>query len=115
MPCGSLPLPHPSGKADGNFLRRLKRTALKEGLNCGHCVNSLGLSCREHPVCETWELHRLRKTFATFHHESGVNGRTLMKWLGHADLDTVLKYLESADVRSEKTRSMVKRTFSAFE
>jgi integrase/recombinase XerD len=111
-PADRLLFPTRRNKPDG---RKIKKTALRGGLNCGHCVNKVGRSCREHPVCDTWELHRLRKTFATMHHESGVSARTLMKWLGHADLETVLKYLESADIRSDKTRAMVNRTFSAFE
>jgi integrase len=100
------------GKPDGHFLRRLKRIALGAGLNCGRCVNKKKLSCDKHPVCERWDLHKFRRTFATWHHEAGVSARTLMAWLGHEDLQTVLKYLAVADQRSAATRAAVNRTFS---
>jgi integrase/recombinase XerD len=105
----------PSRKGGGeiHFLRKLKRTALAAGLNCRHCVNKQGLSCADHPVCKRWELHKFRKTFAFMHHEAGVSARTLMAWLGHADLETTLGYLTIADVRSGKTRAQVNSTFAA--
>lgn len=103
--------PTRSGKPDGHLLRHLKSTALWNGLNCGHCLTKKGISCTSHPTCKTWELHRLRKTFATLHHESGVSVRTLMRWLGHSDLSTTLKYLEACDAKSDKARALVNRTF----
>lgn len=60
-----------SGRPEQHFLRRLKNLALKAGLNCGHRVNKNGLRCDKHAVCENWELHKFRKTFATSHHEKG--------------------------------------------
>jgi integrase len=101
------------GRPEGHFLRRLKTLALRAGLNCGHCVNRRGLSCKEHPVCSRWELHKFRKTFATMHHESGVSARTLQAWLGHSDLETTLAYLKVADMRSERTREQVNGSFAA--
>jgi integrase/recombinase XerD len=101
------------GGPEGHFLRRLKKIAFKAGLNCGQCYNKRGLCCKDHPVCDRWELHRWRKTFATLHHESGVSARTLQKWLGHSDLETTLCYLEAADARSEATRAAVNHTFAA--
>jgi integrase len=107
--------PTNAGKPDGHFLRRLKRTAFRGGLNCGHCLNKKGQSCAEHPVCRKWELHKFRRSFATMHHEAGVSSRTLMKWLGHSDFATTLRYLEAADVRSERVRGLVNKTFGAFD
>jgi integrase len=92
----------------------LKNLALRAGLNCGSCVNKVGQSCGEHPVCDRWELHKFRKTFATLHHESGVSARTLQAWLGHSSLETTLAYLKVADVRSERTRAQVNNTFAQF-
>ncbi len=103
----------PAGKPDGHFLRRLKMVALKAGLNCGHCVNKQGLCCATDPVCKHWELHRFRKTFATLHHEGGVSARTLQEWLGHSSLETTLRYLQVADLRSAKTRLQVNGSFAA--
>ena len=111
-PKDRLLFPTSKGKPEGHYLRILKDAARKAGLNCGHCVNKVGLSCATHPVSKVWELHRFRKTFATLHHESGVSQRTLMRWLGHSDFTTTLRYLEAADVRSDQTRKLVNRTFS---
>jgi integrase len=101
------------GGPEGHWLRILKEVAFHGGLNCGHCVNKKGLSCKDNPTCKKWILHRFRKTFATFHHESGVSARTLQAWLGHSDLETTLAYLQVADMRSARTRGQVNNTFAA--
>jgi integrase/recombinase XerD len=102
------------GGVEGHFLHRLKRLALRAGLNCGHCVNKKGLSCKKHPVCDNWELHKFRKSFATIHHESGVSARTLQAWLGHSDLETTIAYLATADMRSDRMRAAVNNSFAIF-
>lgn len=94
---------------EGHWLRRVKETALRGGLNCRDCVNKQGLSCAEHPVCDKWELHAFRKTFATMHCDAGVSARTLQAWLGHSDLETTCAYLKVNDLRSERTRTAVNR------
>jgi integrase/recombinase XerD len=103
------------GKPEGHWLRILKEVAYNAGLNCGHCVSKKGLCCKDTPTCKNWILHRFRKTFATFHHESGVSARTLQAWLGHEDLETTLDYLEIADMRSARTRGQVNNTFAVIE
>lgn len=100
-------------KPDGHLLRRLKRTALKAGLNCGHCIAKNGDRCDTKPVCKKWSQHGYRRTFATIHHRNGVSARTLMDWLGHSDLETVLAYLASEDTQSEATRTAVNSSFAA--
>jgi integrase len=102
------------GGVEGHFLHKLKRLALRAGLNCGHCKNKKGLSCKKHPVCDNWELHKFRKSFATIHHESGVSARTLQAWLGHSDLETTIAYLATADMRSDRMRAAVNNSFAAF-
>jgi integrase/recombinase XerD len=102
------------GGVEGHFLHKLKRLTLRAGLNCGHCVNKKGLSCKKHPVCDNWELHKFRKSFATIHHESGVSARTLQAWLGHSDLETTISYLETADMRSDRMRAAVNNSFAVF-
>lgn len=102
------------GGVEGHFLHKLKRLALRAGLNCGHCVNKKGLSCKKHPVCDNWELHKFRKSFATIHHESGVSARTLQAWLGHSDLETTIAYLATADMRSDRMRAAVNNSFAIF-
>lgn len=59
-----LIFPAADGKVQGHFLRMLKDRAFAAGLNCGHCVNRKGQSCKDHPTCELWILHRFRKSFA---------------------------------------------------
>lgn len=108
---GRLIFAGPNGRPDNHLLRRLKRMALKAGLNCGRCASKGGQSCHLHPVCKEWELHRFRKTFATMHAKAGVKVHTLAKWLGHADLQTTLTYLASDSATSEETREQVNRTF----
>jgi integrase/recombinase XerD len=82
-------------------------------MNCGHCTNKAGRRCDKHPVCKNFELHKFRKTFATFHHEGGESPRSLMAWLGHSNLETTLRYLAVADVRSARTRERVNKVFMA--
>lgn len=108
-----LVFPTPQGKPHGHLLRVLKALALRAGLNCGECVSKNGKSCAAHPVCKEWQLHSLRRTFATFHSEAGVSAPTIQRWLGHEDLATTLRYLAVADIRSARTRTQVNGTFAA--
>jgi integrase len=104
--------PNRDGRANGHFLRTLKDIAFRAGLNCCECVSRKAQSCAEHPVCDQWQLHKFRRTFATFHHESGVSARTIQRWLGHSDLETTLRYLAGADDESDQTRQQVNNTFA---
>jgi integrase/recombinase XerD len=99
------------GQPQGHFLRILKETALQAGLNCGQCRDKKGRSCTKHPVCQTWIFHTFRKTYATWHHESGISIMTLMDWLGHSDLETTQRYLKASNYNSPKIRSSVDHTF----
>jgi integrase/recombinase XerD len=49
---------------------------------------------------------------ATMHHDAGVSPRTLQAWLGNGDLETTLRYLAVADVKSQRTREQVNATFA---
>jgi hypothetical protein len=40
--------PSKHGLPDGHFLRKLKKVALRAGLNCGHCHVTLKLNGKEH-------------------------------------------------------------------
>lgn len=95
-PDDQLIFPKPSGGPDGHFLRRLKRIVKNAGIP-GH-----------------WELHKWRKSFASFHHEQGVSARTLQMWLGHSDLETTESYLQASDMRSKKIQNAVDNSFAAF-
>lgn len=99
-----------NGKPDGHLLRRLKIVAFKGGLNCGKCIGTVDgeqLSCADAPVCEHWILHRFRKNFATDRHNAGASARKIQKWLGHADLETTLRYLAIGDDTTDEVRNIV--------
>jgi integrase len=111
-PRDRLIFPTRAGKPDGHFLRKLKKVALKAGLNCGHCRAKKGLRCSDKPVCKHVELHRFRRTFATMHHANGETVHTLMRWLGHADIETTLAYLAGADDDLPQARDRIDQTFA---
>jgi hypothetical protein len=46
------------------------------------------------------------------HHESGGSARTLQAWLGQSNLETTLRYLRIADLRSDRIRLQVDKTFA---
>jgi integrase/recombinase XerD len=92
------------GRPDNHFLRKLKRIALRAGVNCGHCKTSVTkgkyntkkvveVSCKTDPVCEHIYLHRLRKTCASYWERAGVPIRTIQAMLGHKSLETTMGYL----------------------
>jgi len=108
------------GRPDNHFLRKLKRIALRAGLNCGQCQTTIttgkhdkkkrvAVSCKNQPVCEHIYLHRFRKTCATRWHNSGIPLRTMQAWLGHKDLATTQNYVGVAD--SDKLRSHINAAF----
>jgi integrase len=108
----SLLFPNELGQPEGHFFLKLETLTLRAGLNCGHCTNKRGQSCKDKPVCRRWSLHKFRRTFATMHHDSGVSARTLQAWLGHSNLETTLRYLKVEDMRSERIRSQVDKTLA---
>jgi integrase len=97
-PDAKLIFPNKHGRPEGHFLRRLQTIVKNAGL------------------VGKYELHKFRKTFATQKHEdAGISPRTLQKWLGHSSLETTLAYLEAADVRSERTREQVNKSFAVWQ
>jgi integrase len=106
--------PNNWGDPEGHFLRKFKSVAKAAGLNCGDCETTISegryqkhqveASCLTRPVCEKHYLHRLRKTCATFWHDSGIPLRTIQIWLGHKSLVTTQKYLgirDSAELQGQ--------------
>ncbi|MGP8175905.1 MAG: tyrosine-type recombinase/integrase [Terracidiphilus sp.] len=89
---GRLVLGTSNDTPNWKWLPLLKRLAHKAGLNCGHCQ-----SCREHDECERWYLHQFRATYATYLLRSGIDPRTVMKYTGHADMETIIRYLSPAE------------------
>jgi integrase/recombinase XerD len=109
-----------AGVPDNHFLRKLKRIALRAGVNCGQCrtkvtkgkyttKKQVEVSCATDPVCEHIYLHRFRKTCATRWQEAGVPIRTIQHYLGHKNLETTALYLGVSD--SEKMRDKINEAF----
>jgi integrase/recombinase XerD len=108
------------GRPDNHFLRKLKRIALRAGLNCGQCRTTVTkgkydgkkeveVTCKTDPVCKHIYLHRLRKTCATRWQEHGVPPRTIQAWLGHKNMETTMIYLGVTD--SDKLGNQVDAAF----
>jgi integrase len=110
------------GAPDNHFLRKLKVTALRAGLNCGLCTSTLTkgrydakhektVTCATHPVCEHWLLHRLRKTCATRWEASNIPVRTIQHWLGHKNLATTQIYLGVVSNSDAGMRSNINQAY----
>jgi integrase len=99
-PKTELVIPTSSGRVNRKLLRALKRVANRAGLNCEVCAG-----CRTTKECRRWTLHSFRRTYATSLHRSGVDMRTIMKLMGHNDLETIVKYL--APLETEEAAPLV--------
>jgi integrase len=89
-----LLFPNPeTGGVEGHFLRQLKRIVKR-----GKLLES------------DWTLHAFRRTFATIHHEdNGVSVNTLKTWLGHKDIETTMRYLESSSASAPHIQDTVNK------
>lgn len=90
-PKGRLVTGTASDKPNRKLLRTLKRLVKAAGLNCDHCA-----SCTARKECERWWLHKFRATCITRLLQSGMDLRTVMKFSGHSDLESVMRYLSPA-------------------
>jgi len=91
-PKGTLTLPTAGGRPNGKLLRTLKRLAKNAGLNCGRCEGCES----ELQECSEWTLHRFRRTYCTTLLRSGLDVRTVQGLMGHADIETTMRYLSPA-------------------
>ena len=88
------------GEPDTKMLRKLKRLARRAGANCGRCKSTEAgkpVSCKTHPVCDRWTLHKFRHTYATMMLRDKVDIATVSRWLGHRDLATTQIYLHALE------------------
>jgi integrase len=90
-PNGRLVTGTATDKPNRKLLRTLKRLVKAAGLNCNHCE-----SCDKRKECERWWLHKFRATCITRLLQSGMDLRTVMKFSGHSDLESVMRYLSPA-------------------
>lgn len=108
------------GTPEGHFLYKLKNIALKAGLNCGHCktgkkdewgdiIQGTEITCKTHPVCKHWTLHKMRRTWATLLLEQpGVNIYEVQERIGHSDLEMLKRYNAVAQARSPRSHKQMK-------
>jgi integrase len=89
---GRLVLGTSNDTPNWKWLPLLKRLVRNAGLNCEHCR-----SCLDREECERWYLHKFRATYTTSLLRAGIDVRTVMKYTGHADMATVLRYLSTAE------------------
>jgi integrase/recombinase XerD len=100
------------GQPDFKMLDTLKRLVWRKGLNCGRCkatVMNAPVTCKTHPVCKHWGLHKFRHTYATNLLHDGVDILSLQRLLGHKDQNSTMVYLKARKVDEmkliiEKTR-----------
>jgi integrase len=90
---GKLVLGTSNDTPNWKWLPLLKRLVRAAGLNCGHCTG-----CVQQRECEHWYLHKFRASFTTGLLRAGIDVRTVMKYTGHSDLATVMRYLAPAEL-----------------
>ena len=106
---GRWVFPSKQGLPDGHLLRKLKKVAYRAGLNCGHCVNRAGVSCKDADVCAQFKLHKFRKTCATRWASSDIPLNDIREYLGHDSLETTQKYLGTTPLH--KARPNIDKAF----
>lgn len=94
------------GGPEGHFLVKCKQISLRAGLNCGHCRNKQGKSCKEFAVCSNWSLHKFRRTWATMHLLNGMPVPLLQNYIGHSDMGTLNRYLARISAKSDLAKRM---------
>jgi len=107
-----LLFPTSGGKRDKHMLRKLKRLALRQGLNCGKCESmheGKPASCRTAPICRRWTLHKFRHTYATTLLRDGWDVVTVQHMLGHSKLESTLVYVQGLP-SEERRRKMASGT-----
>lgn len=92
-PGSALVFPTESGKPKMDFLHCLKACARRAGLSE-----------------DQFYLHKFRATFATWNLWEGVDLRTVQQWLGHADLESTMRYLKPS--RGQAVRDKMNATFA---
>lgn len=86
------------GQRDKHMLHKLKRIALRAGLNCGRCHGMYmkrPASCAVKPMCRQWTLHKFRHTYATTLLHLGFDILSVQKLMGHDDIESTMKYLRA--------------------
>lgn len=99
-PKSTLLLPTSGGNPNGKLLRTLKRLVRKSGLNCEVCDGCN----KKHRECHEWTLHKFRRTFGTTLLRAGLDLRTVQSYMGHADLESTMRYLRPASAEESQSK-----------
>ena len=98
--CGFI-LAKKDGAPNKHLLRNLKRAAREAGLNCGKCDG-----CNhKHHECRHYTLHHMRRTFVTTLLRSKMDPFTVMRQVGHKDIQSTMRYAEPESGKELRTRS----------
>jgi integrase len=90
-----LIFPNIHGGPDGHMLKKLQALAKRSG---------------QDPTA--FCLQRFRRTFATTHLRNGATVHEVAGFLGHSNLDTVMRYLSMANASSARIRSLANSAFA---
>jgi len=91
-----LIFPNREGNPDNHLLRIVKRAAKKAKLT-GRVDD-----------------HKFRSTAITLWLQAGHTVPNVMRWVGHVDPKTILRYAEKVNLRRDETRKRITKTFDAF-
>lgn len=97
-----------SGRPNTHILRQFKRFINRVGLNCNVCAGCTRPKKRE---CGEWDLHTLRRTYATTVLRDGVDISTVQRLLGHSELASTMRYLRPAG--NKEIQASINTIFSA--
>jgi integrase len=92
----TLVFPNTEGNPDGHLIRIVKRVAKRAG------------------VAGRVDDHKFRSTAITLWLRAGNSVPDVAAWVGHSDLQTILRYAAKLNLRSAETRKKITSTFAEF-
>jgi integrase len=91
----SLILGTKNGNPNTKLLFALKTLARRAKMNCGSCEG-----CKaKRRECETFTLHKFRRSYITTLLRNGIDLRTVQAYAGHKDIASTMRYLRPASAK----------------
>ncbi|MDR3749132.1 MAG: site-specific integrase [Acidobacteriota bacterium] len=91
----SLILGTKNGNPNTKLLFALKTLARRAKMNCGRCEG-----CKaKRRECETFTLHKFRRSYITTLLRNGIDLRTVQAYAGHKDIASTMRYLRPASAK----------------